>query len=412
MNMMRDTWREEDGSSEMKVPVNISNYLMAIASSPFILSRELQGRTRKSLQFLQEADAQLQEILRERNMTLSQLIDALSLSCKEIIIQCMYGSHVLNSSVCCSFTKKVKTVLGLCYVTYATDEVRQVSTGDYMGFTYYLNDVSDHEPEIMSSIIEKSLMVNTGLQVTLISDVTLPSYLVGRQGAIINPGTLTTMELDLTMMDQYGLKTLVDREEVACIPSSKLHNLEWRSLIHTSVNCELANYRDCIQVLCPNCSLYAHQDFDDTDKPICSVQETARCFSELFNLIKVKEEVLNNTESCWALSKSRCVRVCEELIFLHTNTVNQISASIMQPLTEELNVPNTTKVSVVAIFYPKLQYRFIRFYRKTLMLALGNFGSFMGVMIGSSLITVLEVFIFFCLALCAVWDKLRPRLDH
>ncbi|XP_071530526.1 sodium channel protein Nach-like [Panulirus ornatus] len=389
---------------DLQVPVNISNYLMVMTGSPFLLRRDVLS-TEEGLRFLDEAYTYIQNFLQDRNFTFPELIEALSLSCEDILVQCSYGSQAYNSSDCCMFLEPMTTMLGRCYTIYLNSSFRQVKMDEYSGVSLILRDVTEHEPEILPDILDISLLAKTGLQVTLISNLTLPHYLVLTQGDVIIPGTFNTMEVFFTKTDQSGLRTLLNWQEPPCIPPSALsyqHNRE--ALLYSSVNCQLAASFKCLSLVCPDCMLNGHYELQNngTRQQPCGIAEAAGCMARLFTLQSSPWD-----RGCLQRIMDICVRVCEEQEYVHTTVVGNIPKHLLQHLNQQFQLQDQHLVSVVTVFYPAFQYRLITLYREKLLDIISNLGGVMGLFLGASLISLLEVLVFSSLACRALWGKLR-----
>ncbi|KAK3851433.1 hypothetical protein Pcinc_041914, partial [Petrolisthes cinctipes] len=87
-----------------------------------------------------------------------------------------------------------------------------------------------------------------------------------------------------------------------------------------------------------------------------------------------------------------CTRVCEDLNFDHTPFVTPFSQHVQRSLTRYLGLKaNQSSVGVVMVYFRHMEYTLHTYYREGLSDVLGTLGGYMGMLVGASLISALEV---------------------
>ncbi|ROT82514.1 Na+ channel domain containing protein [Penaeus vannamei] len=374
----------------MNIPVNVSNFIMGLVAGTLLYRPEVfvaeEGRA-----FLQESTRYVGDLMKERNLTLVQLVDALSLRCEDMIAYCEFGLNGGDTTLCCGFMTPIPTTLGQCYVSFAGERTRQIYRGAHSSFSLIFKDVTREYPgqvgscrvklghvgsgrvklghvgqvgsDIDTRIIDPMRKAKQGLQISLFSNLTHPGLFVAGGGTVIPPGTHTDLEVSL-------FEPLLDWREKPCAPADSFDfHKDPRAFLFTSVNCEFAARGEAVRQYCGECNMY-------------------------FNAVSVG-------------AQRKCVWICQQYDFQHTAVTTRIPAGLEAKISQQLGLPEGEKLSVVTIFYPRLLYHLNTLTRMSISEMISELGGEMGLFLGSSLISLLEVVVFVVLALCAFWGKLR-----
>ncbi|XP_050722982.1 uncharacterized protein LOC127001823 [Eriocheir sinensis] len=86
---------------------------------------------------VERANSDLQHILRDRHISIEQLIAKISYNCTELLLQCSLAGILVNATRCCEEFQPVKTMSGLCFQRIAGPNDRQAMVGEYSGFSIY-----------------------------------------------------------------------------------------------------------------------------------------------------------------------------------------------------------------------------------------------------------------------------------
>ncbi|MPC89923.1 hypothetical protein E2C01_084886 [Portunus trituberculatus] len=62
------------------------------------------------------------------------------------MLQCRFKNYTLGTEDCCRMSVPVTTMLGQCYVLYATPDIKQTLSGENKGLLFLLRDISDLRP--------------------------------------------------------------------------------------------------------------------------------------------------------------------------------------------------------------------------------------------------------------------------
>ncbi|XP_042868173.1 uncharacterized protein LOC122250683 [Penaeus japonicus] len=392
----------------MNIDAELSSYLMMLLAGPGISVKNLFTST-EGEQTLDDLQRSLEKTLEERNMTLPELIAAVSYTCEEVISRCEVISSRSGSTECCQRMITVPTYLGYCLLWPSYYEERQVY-GDQKVQEFYLKVPTNDTPEFSPKVLTLSKMVKSGLQVTIAGNLTYQGMLVFSQGTLIPPGTHTNIRLSLTKINNKDLRTWADVFEEPCVPPESLTGLD--SLLKISSNCFDGAVYNCFSEIC---ECYAFYNFNATGRQ-CTLRETSRCLDLLFYQIgkmsrtlafeelkfSPSQEVLQQIQKCWEREKSRCVTACEELSFSYVAHTVPMMQETVDVLGEEFDLDNTTQIAVVSTSYPNMDYIEIWSTRQGLNDILGVQGCYIGFFLGASLFTALESSVYATL----IWWKL------
>ncbi|ROT62542.1 hypothetical protein C7M84_019608 [Penaeus vannamei] len=396
--------------NDMGINAEMSSYLMVLVAGPGIAAKSLftSAEGEQTLQGLQHS---LDEILQERNMTLRELIDAISYTCEDLVSRCGMLSSMTEGAECCRRFTSTPTYLGKCLLRPSYVGEKQ-AYGNQEGHLIYLKVPTDDTPDFSPKILTLSKTAKTGIQVTVAGNLTYQGILVFSQGAIIPPGTQTTMMLSLTKVNNHNLRTWADVFEEPCVPPESITDFE--SLLKISSNCFDGAVYSCFKEMCGCTTL---QDVNATER-LCTPQATAECLDALFFQIgkmahtdafvgirsSPSPEVLRQLQRCWEREKARCVTACEEFYFSYVSNTVPIRPEVAEALGEEFGMDNMTQVAVVTASFPKMEYTEIWSTRKGLDKLFAEQGCISAFFTGASLFTMMEASFFTIVMYCKLFS--------
>ncbi|KAK8375788.1 hypothetical protein O3P69_008497 [Scylla paramamosain] len=396
---------------ELNITKRFTSYLMAMAGLPVILRPQVYT-TEEGRAFLNGSRHALQALLQKRNETFTQLIDFLSLKCEEFMLQCRFRNFTMGPEDCCKMAVPATTMLGHCYVLYTGSTIKQTLSGENNGLTFLLRDISDQRPEFDASIVDILAMAKTGLQVTLISNITIPMWRVLGEGSIIRPGTVTAIRVFLTQIDRTRLKRILDVDEPSCVTMSYLKNTaNSTQRLRSSANCSMMKAYRCISAFCSNCTFPSYRDFEeDGGKNLCDVPTSHNCynaFKKLTNESRSQDPVLEAArERCTEIYRRNCLPVCEEDTFSSKTRVHDLPPILLHKIRKRMKINVDNNASVVSVYYPSFLHSRLILSRTTIRDYLDDLGGSMGLILGASIITLLESILFVGLSFVAALKKL------
>ncbi|KAK4291666.1 hypothetical protein Pmani_035523 [Petrolisthes manimaculis] len=337
-------------------------------------------------EFLRETHHNLTRLLQRHNMTLLQLYDKISLS---------------MGPQCCGYTRPITTVSGKCHALVLDSSMRQLSNSEYTGLYLYLKDTSHLIPELSRKVVNAAAMGLPGIQVSLLDNTRIPMFVMELGTNVVRPGFLTALEVTLTKVDNRNVRTTVDFLEPPCYSTQDSNFAQDSpSLLGLSPNCHINVMFSCISQYCPHCyPLYAY-DLQKAPEEgrVCSVLEEAECMKATTYIYAGYPPNRNDTnttylpDSCLYPDWAGCARVCEVINFDHTPVVTPFSQHVQRSLTRYLGLEaNLSSVGVVMVYFRHMEYTLHTYYRESLPDLLGTLGGYLGMLVGASLISALEV---------------------
>ncbi|XP_042211544.1 uncharacterized protein LOC121858950 [Homarus americanus] len=402
-----------------------TSYLMLVAGTPSLARLGLLD-TPEGRQMLADAHQDLQRILRHNNMTMSELITAVSYTCEDLVHKCGQGAMEEDQEKCCRKFTPVSTNSGLCFSRVAGASDRQAIVGEYMGLVFYMKLRKDDIPVVTPSILQVSRLVKSGIQVTVTSNLTYLGMVVTGQGTILTPGSLTSIQISLTKINSQGLKTLLDIKEPECVPSYHLdYHKDRSSFLATTINCFDGALTRCFRRVC-GCRFYSEDQGEGLMEKMCTPQEVIKCYNQLiaqvgklsqvptFSNLDVSDDQdkltkANRCLSAGEFSYRKCKPVCDELSYSYTASTNPIRATLLDELNNNFLVDNESTLSAVTVYYPHLAYTCVKFWREDIGQLIGDLGGYMGLFLGCSIISVLEFVTFLVALVCLMCWRLYLR---
>nr|XP_027212499.1 uncharacterized protein LOC113805643 [Penaeus vannamei] len=201
------------------------SYIVASMLGPLFITKDFEKDTvrRTSL------DAALRPVLaRHGNMT--QLITKLSYRCEDLIMQCYNIMFTLPGPQCCQkLFRSTITPIGVCYRSAFDSHFTQVMPGEGMGInidlhvplhTEAVNDINEalqspNPPTLTPpsppptdldwSILKENLHTVSGLQISIINSISIPSLKVLGERVVIQPNTKVSVAVDHSVLHYYWM---------------------------------------------------------------------------------------------------------------------------------------------------------------------------------------------------------------
>ncbi|KAK4307696.1 hypothetical protein Pmani_020563 [Petrolisthes manimaculis] len=308
----------------MNISTGLTNYLMGIVNSCYNMRPEV-FTTEEGQDYLSRSHSQLLSLMGRQGLSsFSQLVDALSYTCEELILSCWLMGHNISGRECCQYYfVSVPSVNGKCYTFYTSPAEVQVVEGYLMGFSLIVQLRPDDFPEIDPAVLNPARM-SVGMDVTFTNNITHPTSTAFMKNDLLLPKYIITMDTSLTVIRDKGLKTWLDWWADECVTVGKVNYASDReSFFMTDANCGVGVMRQCLARLC-NCTSYGF-DYDmgssDIERlnyhlPPCSATETLHClgtvvaamnhtlpspaFTEAFPIDAADETETKLAESCVA----------------------------------------------------------------------------------------------------------------
>nr|XP_045583313.1 uncharacterized protein LOC123746091 [Procambarus clarkii] len=310
------------------------------------------------------------------NFTHSQLIDAISYRCEEMVLQCGVGTHKLDTAECCNLIVATPTMTGKCYTFFGAANHTQTMEGDHLGVTIYINFTQDDQPEIDPVILDMPKFMKAGFQMTMMSNHTHPSYMVVGQSVPLLPRMYTGVEVYLTVVRDVGMKTALDWSETECIPLNKMnYRLDPEAFLNTEPNCDVGASGYCSKHIC-NCTIYGLDNSHDSWAP-CPLNMNFQCFGIILDAMNVTRQYYNSSilqnekklnrnliYQCWNKVSKGCRRLCSHYYYMHASTHLPIQDYIYQSLHDQFSLHNGSDVAVAMVYFPNLHYTEIKRWRK------------------------------------------------
>ncbi|ROT82517.1 Sodium channel protein Nach [Penaeus vannamei] len=382
----------------MNISRDLSNYLVALTGTPYLLRESFLGSD-LGKEFLFASDAEVQTLLRKHSMTrYSQLIDAISYDCEELVLKCSVGPYVLSKTECCAGFSIQPSMAGRCFQYFNDGTYRQTIDGEYMGITVYFSVPDNDTPEVAPGILNLSGFTKTGLQVSFASNHTHPSFLAVGQGVHVTPAHSTFIDLSLSVVKDIGMKTMFDPGEEECLPMDRIsYKQNKQDFFYTDPNCDLGLFRQCFLALC-NCTLYGLDYPEDSPYPQCNLAQTGKCYNYVLDKLELTPSNLANedrstehekiVDSCWDKGSIKCNRPCVRYDYSYTSSKSRLDDNVYQALKEQFNVSNDSSVAIIKAYFPALRNTEIKLWRTGIEDLIGKLGGYSGLFLGASLITL------------------------
>ncbi|XP_066970110.1 sodium channel protein Nach-like [Macrobrachium rosenbergii] len=406
----------------LNISDSMASYLVLKLGDASLIRDDLLGNE-EGEKLMDEADAFIGNLLDRLNLTVGELVDAISYDCEEMILMCTVARRTMSGKECCSAMISMATFSGKCYVYFSDHTKQNVQSveGEFLGVSLYLrSEVDDHPEQFLPllfllvldpAIVDFTQIMKTGLQISLFSNQTHPSLTAVGHGVSLTPKMYTTTEVSLVEVKDVGLKTFVDWDLEDCVPTSAVgYMLDREGFYRTQPNCMFGAIRTCFQLIC-NCSNYALDIENDALRP-CSLKELLPCYALAFQNLdlqsgtddfmdyvrkSVTETDIYASRRCLNSVTRGCRRPCTRFDYSYTSSQSPINEDIYNSLRQQLNLSDTSELAVSTAFFPNMRYAEIRLWRDSVGNLISSIGGITGVLLGCSIVSFIEFFVAFTL---------------
>ncbi|XP_047490959.1 uncharacterized protein LOC125040450 [Penaeus chinensis] len=179
------------------------------------------------------------------------------LTCEDLVMQCYNIMFTLPGPHCCQkLFRRTVTPIGVCYRSAFTGHFAQAMPGEDMGINIVLHVPQNTEADLDWSILKENLHTVSGLQISIINSISIPSLKVLGERIVIQPKTKVSVAVDHSVINNVeATRGLWPFAPPRCTPK----NAPPTELLKTMRNCFL--YRLYLRFSGGNCSILATQSF-------------------------------------------------------------------------------------------------------------------------------------------------------
>ncbi|XP_045118194.1 acid-sensing ion channel 1-like [Portunus trituberculatus] len=378
--------------NEYNVSKSMASYILLAVGGPEVVSSTLKTDTRMIRVFQDE----LTNFLEERNLTLSQIITLLSPTCEDVVAGCYNDVESLPGKLCCErmFRPSI-TTLGQCFstlgVTGNTSTYMQTTAGLIGGtriiFTINKDEYMEYDPNVVST----TSLNEVGIHVSLSYFDVKPTVASNMHAVRIAPDTSANIALSITRIDhqeRYIRDWPWSSQYADCVMEHEYKNLTEERQMNTENNFYFAlMYRHCL-LLHANCSAIPMRLTDD---------QTAECMPDqvihhLFFENEVKACVLKNLYQYENASN----RLCYTTSLTRQLSYTDLKKDSLQEYRQSPKYVDRSSLAMAVVYYSELGYT--EYYERipTFSTWFSDLGGQMGLFMGASFITIVELFFTAC----------------
>ncbi|XP_071546305.1 acid-sensing ion channel 2-like isoform X2 [Panulirus ornatus] len=366
-----------------QVDSSLASYLLVAVGGPDVASPSLKTDPRR-LKILQ---GNLKTYMTERNLTLSQMITLLSPTCEDIILGCFTDTDKFYSTECCQklFTPSL-TTMGLCYTTVGHNNTKHTQTiagligGQRIVFGINLSEYMEYDTNVVST----TTLAEAGVHVSLSNFDLIPTVAANMHAIRIAPNTAASVALTTTKID-HTERYLEDwpwtSQRPTCVREGPYRAMTEEQQAYTQNNLYFTLlYRYCLLQLA-NCSAVALRFTNDTTRE-CLPHQILHHMSANGGAHECLRQQLESYSD-------RVRKLC------HTTSINkQLSyTNLMTETLRDLHRLTTINrtLSMINIYYSHLGYTEYNERIPTFTTWFSNLGGQMGLFLGASFITLVEL---------------------
>lgn len=375
------------------VSKTLASYLLLAVRGTEVISPVL-SRDPKRIILLKD---ELREYLEMHKVTLEELITMLSPDCEELVKGCYSSSQSLTSSLCCqTVLRPTITTLGVCFTTLSQNGLRLNQTiAGLVGGYRILFDVALHEyMDYDYNVVSTTSLAEAGIHVSLSNFASSPAVAANIQAVRIAPNTAASVALDVTNIDHtevYLDDWLWPNPRPRCVSEEKFWAMSEEERAYTGSNQYFSLlYRDCLNHFF-NCSAIPFMFTNDT---------TSACTPDItLYQSKINDKMMDCVQNHLSQLEEGFGKLC------FTTTINQqlsyttlMKNGVQNIIDNRLLPPNIT-LSMVNIYYTELG--FTEYYERipTFITWFSDLGGQMGLFMGASFITLVELIFTVCYVL-------------
>ncbi|XP_076060547.1 acid-sensing ion channel 2-like isoform X2 [Oratosquilla oratoria] len=359
---------------KFNVSETLASYLLVALRGTEVITSTLSHDTR----LRQVLKDDLNKFLALHNVSLEEMVHMLSPRCEEIVMGCFSETAEYFSRECCEkMLRPYVTSMGLCFSTLGRQEnfFKQTISGRIGGSTLllanHLNEYMRYSPLILSEVG----LAQEGFQISISNFDTTPAVATHTHGVSVAPSTAASIALDISTLDkraQYA--SFWPWSGPQCIREEDIWIMTPAEMAYTENNLYFTlHYHDCFL-------------------------EHLNCTAMPFNILR--EGFF--TDLCFSTSLTQQVSYTTLKEERLDNLINTFASKIYIP------EKSSFQLSIVNIYYKELSYT--EYFEKmpTFATWFSDLGGQMGLFLGASFITVVELFF----ALCGAAGKIGSRMLH
>ncbi|XP_050692933.1 acid-sensing ion channel 2-like [Eriocheir sinensis] len=384
------------------VSTSLASYLLLAVGGPDVVSNTLKTDKRMVRVFQHE----LTSFLKNRNLTLSQMITLLSPTCEEVIVGCFNEVESISGKTCCeTMFRPTITTLGMCYSTLTRTRpdqpIRQTTAGLIGGtriiFSINLNEYMEYDPNVLAT----TALAEVGIHVSLSHFDMTPTVASNMHAVRIAPDTSANIALSVTRIDhqeRYLRDWPWSSEHPSCVKEEEYLHLTEARKMYTENNLYFTlMYRHCL-LLHANCSAIPMRLTDD---------ETAECMPDkiLHHLFLLTDEQVRN---CVLTNLNQSENSSNKLCYTTFLTKQLSYTTLKKDSLQDLRQSPNNSLSMAVVYYSELGYR--EYYERipTFSTWFSDLGGQMGLFLGASFITLVELSFTACYVVrLVVWRAVR-----
>ncbi|XP_045118365.1 acid-sensing ion channel 1-like isoform X3 [Portunus trituberculatus] len=365
----------------------LASYLLLAVRGTEIISPALETNPARKTVLKGELDAYLEE----HNLTVSEMVTLLSPSCEDLVAVCMSSTKTMFRLECCrEVLKPTLTGLGQCYTTRSPQVnaiLRQTFAGLLGGYKVIFAVNTSEQIIYDSRIVSSPSLAEAGIHVSLSTFDLSPSVATSMQPLRVAPNTAASVAVSYTSLNKRErYKGALPWSVPTCVTEESFWNLteEERSKIHHNFFFHIS-YRTCPLQL-TNCTLLARSFTNDT---------TADCHPSDILHHKVMDDQMTDCLYDHLYRDVSDNKLCEV-----TEMTQQMSHTTLVPEMLEAHegitvIPDLT-YSMINIYYTQLGYTEHKENIPTVFTWFSGLGGQMGLFLGASVITLVEIYFTLC----------------
>ncbi|XP_042206618.1 acid-sensing ion channel 1B-like [Homarus americanus] len=344
----------------------LRSYVVALAGGVNQVTTEFKNNSTWRLQ----VERRFYTLLQDYGGDVLAHLRQVSWRCEDFVVKCFSVNEDLSGVECCSRNfQPLVSSLGLCYVGSFNSSYNQRIEGEAMGMSFILR-VPQEPPqdELDWNILKKKNFIYSGLQ-AMVRKKGFPA--TSSEKYPINSGQKVNLALYYSKINnELWTTSLWPWSKPQCTP----RDAPTEQLLNTRDNCFLGGIYNTFKKM--NCSPLVSPSFLTESYPACNITSMV------------------NVPNQYALyDETKCNVLCEEEKFEVKMLATHLPR-IYTTLDQELSQPNSSlryDLASLSMYYPSLSYTEIILTKPGLGDWISSLGGKVGLCIGASIITTLEL---------------------